>query len=399
MALSIKTIFNNLPDVLEPNPKSLELFLNRADLIYTTISNDEKSKAFFLDGIKSLITENDKLAIGDLGTYELVRSVLISRIIPKKPVLQRFQDLFDICQIAEESIQSYSDRIRRAMYELNVTYKLRYKEDSSQQLDFLYLMNMRNSLDIFVIGIFNQNLRSLVIGKGFTNLEEAILYAEEKEVQLAIKPCTNHEAKQEQSVSSQTLNSNKISQNQKASHKVPLDKPIFKCGLCFRLGHQLNYCRFIKKTQSLTDLPINKNLKPIYECGKCFRKGHLLPFCRFINKPRVNHIHQSNHLRQDYTISPINAKTNLPLINYNAYIPPLKNVDNTFNQQSFLQPQANSNLPANPCRLNPEMHENLIQQIDTFNNIQKHANFLSSFNHTSNNPNYSREYLTRRSGY
>lgn len=378
MALSIKNIYKNLPPVLESNPKSLELFLNRADLIYTGILPDEKSKAFFLNGIKSCTTGNEKLAIRDLGTYELVRSVLISRIIPKKTVLQRIQDLLNINQFPKESIQNYSDRIRRALYDLNDTYKLRYKEDSSQNLDFLYLMNMRNSLDIFIDGICNQTLRSLVICKDFTNLEEAILYAEEKELQLDIKPCSN----QEQLILDQTIHSSKVSRDQKTFNKCPLNKPIFKCGLCFRLNHQSKFCRFIKKSQSLTDFPINKNSKPIFECGKCFRKGHSSPFCRFINNSTVNNINQSSHLRQGSTIIPINGTTNLPLINYSPYIPPLNIADNTFNQQSYLQPNANLNLSANPYGISTNMHDN----------------YFSSFNHTSYKPlNQFRE-PSRRSG-
>lgn len=378
MALSIKNILKKLPDVLEPNPNGLELFLNRADLIYMLILNDEKSKAFFLSGIKSCITGNEKLAIQDLETYELIKSVLISRIVPKKHIVERFKDLLNIHQNPQESILDYSDRIRRSMYDLNTTYKLRYKEDSSQNIDYFYLMNMRNSLDTFIIGIFNQKLRSLVICKDFLNLEEAILYAREKELQLEIKPC----ATQEQLILGQTLNSSNVTKDEKTSTKCPLNKPIFKCGLCFRTNHQSKYCRFIKKSQCLTDLSINNITKTVYECGKCFRKGHLSPFCRFINKPTVYHM-QSNYLKQDSTISPINTTTNLPLIDYSPFIPPLNIVDSTFSQQSHLQPQAILNLQTNPCKLNTTLHDN----------------YLPSLNYKSNNPNQLiREGSTRRSG-
>lgn len=359
--LNNKDILNYLPKILQSDPKSLELFLNRADLIHSTISNDESSKAFFLNGIKSCTQGNDKLAICHLETYDLVKSVLISRIIPKKTVLERFQDLFNINQNPQESILNYSDRIRRAMYDLNVTYKLRYKEDSSQNLDLFHSMNMRNSLDVFVIGIFNQNLRSLVIGKDFTNLEEAILYAEEKELQLNIKTFSN----QEQSVSSQTLNSVNESQIKKASNNFPINfpinRPVFKCGLCFRKGHQSKYCRFIGKSQSVTDLSVNKNIiKPIYNCEICFRKGHISPFCRYVNKPQINKIHQSDVLNQESIISPTYESENLPLIDYIPFIPPLYNFDNTFTQQSYLQPRANLNLPVNPYRLDQNLHHNYL---------------------------------------
>lgn len=266
---------------LENNPKSVEFFLNRADLIYSKL-NKESSKSFFLNYIKSLTTGTINLRIKPLSTWKLIKSELKNFIWPYKPILQRLQDQLSISQFPEETILSYSDRLFLELELLNESYKLKYTDFSTEIFDFLCLVNMHNSLDIFVKGIYCKDLKTILQGRDYKTLTEAVKYARDKEMLLI------DSNNRKNSVQSENYNSNVFTAPIKKV--VPRKKNIFKCGLCFRLGHQSKFCRHKQNASQFTDLPLVENIIPSnsYTCEFCSRTGHITQFCRFTKAKQTN---------------------------------------------------------------------------------------------------------------
>lgn len=234
---SFDNIITLLP-LLRNNPTSIELFINKGDLIFSTLTKPE-SKAFFLKFVKSSIIENLKIKINDLKDWNQIKNVLISNIMPYKSTLRLLEDLLKIKQFSNETIQKYYLRIYKVTNDLNMAYKLSNPTANSSNLDFLYSLNEKTALQVFIRGIKSLNLRIWLKSRNFNDFNQAFLFAKENE-------------------------SDASTEDLIPNSKTKLNKPTFNCTLCFRTGHQSKFCRIPKqntqKTNSISSSqPINPN--------------------------------------------------------------------------------------------------------------------------------------------
>lgn len=281
MEIGYKEMTQILP-ILHDDANSLEIFISKGDLIFTTLTKPE-SIVFFLQVVKSCTTGSLKLKILNIATWELIKKALVATILPFKTVSQLNDEMFQIKHSANESIQAYSDRILQLTNSLNVAYKLSNTEATADALKLVYAMNQKVALNSFVRGL-KGNLKAWVKARAFTEFSEAVEYARQEEFE------------------DQTPSSNQTQPRQVQSNVVkpkPTDAPksCFKCG---NTGHMANYCR-VKPLNSRSNAPAARE-KPTYFCTFCNKNGHTEDRCYMAKRSNgiaCNYCGNSNHTTQN----------------------------------------------------------------------------------------------------
>lgn len=275
MPIEIKNILNSLP-ILENNAKGLELFLSRSDLIFSTIpTTDDDLKKFFLSYVKSCTSAFVKLAIQDLGTYELVRAALVARLLPKKTLMQLNEEISKISQFSDETILNYSDRINKLSNAIIVLQKESNPDATKETLKVLLDLINNQALEIFTKGL-RGDMKNWVMAKDYKTLSEAVTYAVSKEPQLV-------------SVKTPV----KTPENPKDVNSV---QKCYKCGLA---GHLANYCKYKPAQNRESSKPSGSK----FYCNFCKRSGHTEDRCfaakRAKDKPSCTYCGQNTHTSQN----------------------------------------------------------------------------------------------------
>lgn len=336
--ISFDKICNLLPNL--DTASDLERFLSRADLIHTLVS--EASKLVFLQCVKACCCAKFKIYIEELDSWDLIKNKLTSIILPHKCITQILTELLTITQKPNEDIKTYHYRIAKKTKDLNHAYKITNSSVSSDHLDFLYKINEKNSLVIFIKGIKCKNLKCLLKSRDFESLSDIYSYAR------------IHEAESEQVTACDS-------------------KKLYKCDLCFRAGHLSEFCRYIVGSpinRSGDDFVPNQSIygkdklikKPIYNCKLCSRTGHLASFCRYpktaLGNTSINHLNRSSYQIPSQCVPEIAQM--IPLTAH------LNTISSNFANTNFNQPKI-SNIPQTQYMSNlpvTQMRSNFTHQND-----------------------------------
>lgn len=168
--------------VLMNDPNSLETFLGKSDLVYSTLSL-EPSKKFFIQCVKSCVTGSLKILIQNLNTWELIRSQLIKSIMPVKTVFQLQVELYQTTLGINESVQEFSDKILIISNALNNAHLNDIESPSKEIKAAILTMCERAALDQFINGL-SGNLKLLVKARNFQSFQQAIAYSKLNENEL-----------------------------------------------------------------------------------------------------------------------------------------------------------------------------------------------------------------------
>lgn len=193
MQVEAKDIITGIP-MFNGDVKQLDGFLNSCELYYDLVE-DNTQKAKVLKIIKAKMTSEALTKAGpfedDINTWVLLKKRLIERI--KKPVSVEYaqEDLSQIFQKKDESIEEYGSRVKAKLRKLNEASKS--LTDSKDHLKTLYKMNEKQAISKFEQNIRNQTIKVLVSAAGKSSLDDCITFAMQKELiekSKNIKNCT-----------------------------------------------------------------------------------------------------------------------------------------------------------------------------------------------------------------
>lgn len=262
--ISADKIFSGLPH-LKNDPLSLEMFLGKCDLVFSTLK-DPDSITFFLLAVKSNTTGTIKLNIDKLQTWPLIRAQLIASILPTKTVAQLGTELLKLEQGQNQSVQDFADKIVFITNALNIAHS-KGEKVSADVTTHINSMTDKAALAQFENGL-RSDLKLLVKSRAFTSLASAISYARSEESNVTSFPSSS--------------NHSKNSRNPNKDNKAPL--VCYKCGLS---GHMANFCKSKPNNQSRQAAKSSDNQRSEkYFCDFCNRPGHSIDRC--FEKKRKN---------------------------------------------------------------------------------------------------------------
>lgn len=381
--LATERMLSAMP-ILDNNGSNLELFLNRANLTYAYMNDDQKKKKYFLDYVISCTSGDTHIAVRSLETFEQVQAELSSRFLPTKTISSLQAELSRIKQYPNETILSFSDRIQRIAYALDVAFKLTNSTAADATLAILSDINSKAAMNTFVSGMGGE-MRNWIMSREFKTFKEAVDFAKSKE----------HEV-----------------------HPIPMEEIpslIKKCGKCGSPNHFTDYCRAKpnsskddnrnsrRKSQAIT----TKNLF----CDYCRKPNHTEDRCylkkREISKASCVYCGLSTHTTQNCmrkiadqphlgNVNHVNSNAQflaqlLPELLGNLSMRQLNNPFNlsqgNFNQGNFPQNFNQGNLPQNINQGNFPQNFNQGNFSQNFPQNFNQGNSSQGYNHFNGNQN------------
>lgn len=181
MQVEAKDVIAGIP-MFSGDVKLLDGFLNACELYYGLVDNDNKPTVLKI--IKAKITGEALQKAGpfneDMNTWALLKKRIIEKI--KKPVSLEYaqEDLNQVFQSKDESIEDYGNRVRAKLKKLNEASKKMTEVDG--EIKILRKMNEKHAISKFEQNIRNQTIKVLVSAAGKTTLDECITFAMQKEL-------------------------------------------------------------------------------------------------------------------------------------------------------------------------------------------------------------------------
>lgn len=201
MSIELKDIISAIP-VFSGEKKELETFINTCDLYVELI--DQKDLPNLLKIIKTKIT-SEALAkispVSTLNSWQEIKKKLKEKIQRRVTIEFAKEDLDNVSQKREETIEQYGGRIRSKLRILNEAIKDMTSDEN--EIAILRKLNERQAVSKFEQNIRENTLKILVSAAAKGSLDESIAFAIQKELTLKIKPnpfkkcancgMTNHE--------------------------------------------------------------------------------------------------------------------------------------------------------------------------------------------------------------
>lgn len=232
MPLTIAQVIDLVP-VYKGESAQLDQFLVTVETIYNSIV--EADRALFLVVLKSKLKDKAFEVVNDGAhtTFDEIKASLTLGIKPKIDMQTATQNLFKIRQNQGESTKDYSERIKRALHQMDDATQ---REVVAGLRDQMVLMNQKMAKQAFEANLYNFSLKTVVISANRETLNESIDFA----------------LTQEQKFFSQRvsqINTNRINQNfQKSkpnyntnSEYVPRPRTQY-CYHCGEPGHGVPNC-------------------------------------------------------------------------------------------------------------------------------------------------------------
>lgn len=181
MNLEVKDVIAGIP-VFSGDPKKLEGFTNACDIYYSLATEQQKPNV--LQIIKAKITGDGLAKAGPFGdeldTWPLLKTRLKSRI--KQPISFEYaqQDLSNVFQKRDESIEDYGARVKTKLRNLNEASKKMATTNAEKTI--LCKANEKQAISKFQQNIRNQTIKVLVSASPCETLDECIAFAMQKEL-------------------------------------------------------------------------------------------------------------------------------------------------------------------------------------------------------------------------
>lgn len=194
MAVELKDVISAIP-VFSGEKKELETFVNTCDLYVELI--DKEALDNLIKIIKTKIT-GEALAkispITALTTWPEIKKKLKEKIQRRVTIEFAKEDLDNVIQKKEESIEQYGNKIRSKLRVLNEAIK--DMTTNGDEIAILRKMNERHAISKFEQNIKENTLKILVSAAAKDSLDESIAFAIQKELTLrpkynSSKKCAN----------------------------------------------------------------------------------------------------------------------------------------------------------------------------------------------------------------
>lgn len=227
MAVTLTDAILAIP-VFKGEKKELETFLNTCDVYMDIIPNEHKDNLLRIIKTKIVGDALAKIApIEDLANWQAIKAKLKLKVYKKVSFEFAQEDLNNITQYKDETIEKYGNRIKEKLRNLNEAISDITTENAEKII--LRKVNEKQAISKFQQNLRDNNIRILVSASSKENLDEAITYALQKEL-------------------------------------LEKHKKTASCGLCGLTNHSEENCRKKKNTNNFTANKYKRNdQKPEYK--------------------------------------------------------------------------------------------------------------------------------------
>lgn len=163
--------YSRILPVLVEEPKSLEIFIRKADSLYSMLKNDNE-KTIFLNCVKDCTTEGTYTDVAPLKTWEEVKTQLKNIVLPRKTISQFHTELTNVTKLASDTIVEFAEKIKKIANCLKNAHRL--SDTTVKEEDWVKIFNIieTQALTSFVQGLTPQ-LRNWIMARDFKTLKEA----------------------------------------------------------------------------------------------------------------------------------------------------------------------------------------------------------------------------------
>lgn len=191
MEIEAKDVITAIP-IFSGNSKELESFINTCNSYHELVKQEQRGMLIKI--IKAKITGDALTKISpmeDLNTWAEIKKKLREKIATKVSLEYAQEDLNNIFQKKDETIEQYGNRVKEKLQKLNEAIKT--IADTAAERSILKKVNERQAISKFEQNIRNNSLKLLVTAAAKESLDECILFASQKELlekNKNIKSCT-----------------------------------------------------------------------------------------------------------------------------------------------------------------------------------------------------------------
>lgn len=181
MQVEAKDVIAGIP-MFNGDIKQLDGFVNSCELYYNMVEQNQRDTVLKI--IKAKITGEALSKAGPfadtINTWALLKKRLIEKI--KKPVSIEYaqEDLNQVFQKKDESIEDYGSRVKSKLKKLNEAIKTLSENDEQSQV--LRKMNEKLAISKFEQNIRDSTIKVLVSAAGKLSLDECVSFAMQKEL-------------------------------------------------------------------------------------------------------------------------------------------------------------------------------------------------------------------------
>lgn len=268
---------------LEDNEKSLEIFIRKADTLYSLLTTED-GKKLFLKCVKDCTTASTYADIALLESWEAVKLELKSRILPSKTFTQLHSDLTAVKKHPWEPISTFTDKIKKISNDLKDAH--RQTDSTATEADWKRIFDMIEiqSLTTFIHGL-EPNMKSCVLAKDFKTLKAAETYVKGLEqfvtgtTSLPISTRFNQANQPQQQFCFNCKRSGHIAANCFAQPNN--ERPI--CTYCHIQGHTKDRCFKFEAAD---------------KCTYCGKTNHNIANClrKIAEQPQITHMRYEENL-------------------------------------------------------------------------------------------------------
>lgn len=244
MSLTIAQVIELIP-IYNGEPGQLDQFLVTIDTLYNNIA--ALDRPLFLVVLKSKLKNKAFEVVNESAhtTFDEIKLSLTRGIKPKIDMQTATQNLFKIRQNPGESTKDYSERIKKALHQMNDATQREVEVNLRNQM---IIMNQKMAKQAFEANLYNFSLKTVVISANRDTLNDSIDFAltqEQKFFSQRSQQSTSNRINQSssnQSYQRPKVNNNFSSETRTGYTVHPNSKLIF-CYHCGMSGHTSANCQ------------------------------------------------------------------------------------------------------------------------------------------------------------
>lgn len=178
MSVQIKDAITAIP-LFTGIKKDLEAFINTCEIYIDVIPNDKKDD--LLKVIRSKIVGDALAKISPMTeaiAWNEIKTKLKNKFYKKVSLEYAQEDLYNVIQLQNETIEEYGNKVKNKLRSLNDTTN--ELVDSQEEKNILRKMNEKLAISKFEQNLKSDTIRILVSAKTKGTLDESITYALQK---------------------------------------------------------------------------------------------------------------------------------------------------------------------------------------------------------------------------
>lgn len=229
MALSIQQVIDLVPE-FNGEQNQLDQFLTTVQALNDNI--DAANRALFIVIVKSKLKGKafEIINAGNFNTLEEIKNALTRGIKPKIDMQTATQNLFRIKQNSGESTKDYSERIKKALAQLDDVTMREVPEALRNEMN---THNQKLAKQTFEANLYNFSLKTIVISAEKVTLSDSIDFALTQEQKFFSQKTQNTNSNRNLS-NNNNNNNNKRSENFPGTSSGYSSRPIARPQFCYK---------------------------------------------------------------------------------------------------------------------------------------------------------------------